>query len=234
MCWYAHDTDRGKSGAGEVMRFCCRLAGEYILILAIGFLGCGAAVEAATDDEIGRARQALAGLGLQLDLPRAPEPESWHFNLPPQLLWAVVILGAALLLYFFLREVIPGLILSSRGAAWDRDAVPGDVPPAPEAAARAAEQLAREGRFAEAMHVLLFDALAALRRRDQIFAESLTSREILRRARLSPQGQASLRDIVARVEWSHFGEHTAGVEDYRRCRDSFDRLTLALQEAPGA
>jgi hypothetical protein len=79
------------------------------------------------------------------------------------------------------------------------------------------------------MHLLLFEALAAMRRRDQVFAESLTSREILRRVRLSEAGSASLRDIVARVEWSYFGEHPAGAEDYRHCRDSFDRLAAALQ-----
>ncbi|HZB94283.1 MAG TPA: DUF4129 domain-containing protein, partial [Stellaceae bacterium] len=193
------------------------------------------AAAAATRDEIARATRAtIAGLDLQLDLPREPEPASWHLTLPPELLWGVAILGGLLVLYFFLREIIPGLRRSPRDAGWhDGDAESGGAT-VPEAVAIAADELARQGRFAEAMHLLLFEALAAMRRRDQVFAESLTSREILRRVRLSEAGSASLRDIVARVEWSYFGEHPAGAEDYRHCRDSFDRLAAALQGVSAA
>ncbi|HXZ01068.1 MAG TPA: DUF4129 domain-containing protein [Stellaceae bacterium] len=202
------------------------------LALAAALLANAAAAATRTAEEVARtAAEAIRGLDLQLDLPREPEPVSWHIPLPPELVVGTVILGALLLLYFFVKEVIPGLMLSSAGADWEEGGGEGG-PSAPEEAVIAAEDLARQGRFVEAMHALLLQALAEIRRRrDQAFAESLTSREILRRVRLSEEGEASLRDIVARVEWSYFGAHPAGPDDYRQCRGSFDRLAAALRDA---
>ncbi len=86
------------------------------------------------------------------------------------------------------------------------------------------------GRYVEAMHVLLLQALADMRRRlDEQFADSLTSREILRHTRLSAAGQAALRDIVERVEWTYFGQRPAAEADYQACRASFGTLAQALR-----
>ena len=215
----------------------CRLSIARGPIAAIAIAASVAAAAAETREEIGKAAaEAIGRLDLQLDLPHAPEVVSWRIPVPPELVWGTLILGALLLLYFFVKEVIPGLTLSPRGDDWDESASAreGGARP-PEEAAVAAEELARQGRFVEAMHVLLLQALADIRRRhDQAFAESLTSREILRHVRLPEPGQASLRDIVARVEWSYFGEHPAGPDDYQGCRDSFDRLTAALHGPAGA
>ena len=60
------------------------------------------------------------------------------------------------------------------------------------------------------------------------FADSLTSREILRSTKLSEAGRGPLRDIIARVEWTYFGKHPAEREDYAACRASFDALARAL------
>jgi hypothetical protein len=93
----------------------------------------------------------------------------------------------------------------------------------------AADELAREGRYAEAMHVLLLRGLADIRARlDEPFADSLTSREILRSTRLPERARDSLRDVVGRVEWTYFGEYPAGQEDYAACRVSFNALEQAL------
>jgi hypothetical protein len=71
--------------------------------------------------------------------------------------------------------------------------------------------------------------LADIRRGlDQQFADSLTSREILRSAKLSDAGRTSLRDIINRVEWTYFGEHPASLPDYVACRASFNALAQAL------
>lgn len=210
-----------------------RLAGGLSLASAVAALAVTASAMARTVEDITRtAADAIRGLDLQLDLPREPEAAMWRIPLPQELVWGALILGVLLLLYFFLKEVVPGLSLSSAGADWEEGGGGESGAPMPEEAALAADELARQGRFVEAMHALLLQALADIRqRRDHAFAESLTSREILRRVRLSAEGEASLRDIVARVEWSYFGEHPAGSEDYRHCRDSFDRLAAALRDA---
>jgi hypothetical protein len=92
-----------------------------------------------------------------------------------------------------------------------------------------ADELAGQGRFAEAMHALLLRSLAEMRRRLQVsFADSLTSREILRVLDLPDAGKTSLADIIRRVELVYFGLHGAGREDYAACRSSYEALTLAM------
>ena len=63
----------------------------------------------------------------------------------------------------------------------------------------------------------------------QRFAESLTSREILRAVRLSAAGRTSLREIVAAVEWTYFGAYPAASADYAACRRHFETLQQALR-----
>jgi ectoine hydroxylase-related dioxygenase (phytanoyl-CoA dioxygenase family) len=118
-----------------------------------------------------------------------------------------------------------------RGGAWTTDdEAPGEGEArAPAVVLGAADELAAEGRYVEAMHVLLLQGLADIRARlDEQFADSLTSREILRSTKLSDAGRTSLRDIINRVEWTYFGEHPAALPDYVACRASFNALATAL------
>ncbi|SRR6266568_3530779 len=84
----------------------------------------------------------------------------------------------------------------------------------------AATGLAAEGRFAEAIHALLLDTLAALAGAAQL-APSLTSREIVSHARLGPAARAALADLVAAVEVSYFGGATPGAGEYQACTARF-------------
>ena len=190
---------------------------------------------AAPDETIRQVTEAaIKRLDLQLDLPREAETWSWHFHLPAALVWSGVILGAAVVLYFIARDVLPGLLVGRR--AGGEDGVAGTAGEGPPAASpvQAADALAREGRFVEAMHALLLQGLAEIRSRGgAAIAESLTSREILRHLPLPDVARASLGEIVGRVEWSYFGEHPAGAADYSACRESFDRLAAALATGGG-
>jgi hypothetical protein len=124
---------------------------------------------------------------------------------------------------FWRREADNGWEAAANGA--------GEVarPGATDALA-AADALSREGRFVEAMHMLLLQSLAEIRRQlGEQFADSLTSREILRGVRLPPHGRTLLHDIVAAVERTYFGGYPAGREDYAACRQKFDSLRLAMQ-----
>jgi hypothetical protein len=188
----------------------------------------GGRVAAQTPQQIQQlADQAIRRLDLQTTFPVVPEPIRIAF--PPELLWIVIGIAVAIMLYAF-RDLIPSL-RSSQGDDWmSEDAIGGGGKAgSPAAALGAADDLAAQGRFVEAMHVLLLQGLAAIRAGlDEEFADSLTSREILRRARLSEPGRASLRDIVNRVEWTYFGQYPAALADYEACRTSFNTLTQAL------
>lgn len=203
---------------------------EVAAVVAALIVGAGP-VAAQTADMIERARtEIIRRHDLQLELPRDVEPPAeWHLQLPQELLWVAVAAGLLWLLYV-LKDVIPVWRRSGNGA-WPESATGGETAARPaDEVTMAADELARQGRFVDAMHVLLLRSLADIRERlGERFADSLTSREILRGTRLSEKGRAALREIIARVEWSYFGEHPAAAADYQACRDSFNALAEALQ-----
>jgi hypothetical protein len=176
------------------------------------------------------AEQVIRHLDLQTELPRGPEPRHFSVPLPPELLWLVVAVGVGVLLYAF-RDLVP--FRRRRSVGWSAEEAAAGVGQGRavlDAALEAADDLAARGRFVEAMHVLLLQGLADIRRGlGEQFADSLTSREILHRARLPEVGRSSLRDIMDRVEWTYFGEHAATLSDYAACRVSFDQLAQVLQ-----
>lgn len=181
------------------------------------------------------AQQAIQRLGLQTELLRQPEPFQWDINLPPETLWLIVIVGVGMLLYLF-RDMIP-MFRVGRNADWSGDEAGAAETGQPAAgmALGAADELAAQGRYVEAMHVLLLQALAEIRvRLNEQFADSLTSREILRSKQLSDELRQPLRDVVGRVEWSYFGEHPAEQDDYLACRSSFAALARCLYGSAAA
>jgi hypothetical protein len=146
--------------------------------------------------------------------------------------WGGVILLAALFIYAFREYLyIPALI--RRGQAdWDEenDINGAHVPSSAKEAELTADELAKQGAFTEAMHVLLLRAVAELRLRlNEHYTDSMTSREILGRARIPDNGRQAFQDIVARVEWSYFGAYPAELSDYQACRENFTRLISGLQ-----
>jgi hypothetical protein len=175
------------------------------------------------------ADQAIKRLDLQPELQRKPEPFNWSLKLPPETVWLAVIVGLGVLLYAF-RDMLP-LLGVNRAGTWELDETSTNQTgqPAPEIALGAADDLAAQGRFVEAMHVLLLQALAAIRRRlDEQFADSMTSREILRSKHLSDDLRRPLREVVNRVEWTYFGEHPAAQDDYLVCRSNFSVIAHVL------
>lgn len=193
------------------------------------------------------AAEVIRQLDLQTALPHGPETSaeflsrffSWHLVLPEWtsiILWVAVLCAAGYLAYLFLIHARGDLFARWRLAQQGQEGTEGGAL-GPQAAAEVmmtADELARQGRFVEAMHTLLLQSLADMRQRlGEQFADSLTSREILRSSRLPDRGRASLREIIARVEWTYFGAHPAGPSDYQACREKFSELTLALNgEAP--
>jgi hypothetical protein len=203
---------------------CCSALVALTLVLPAGPLRAQS-----PQDPQAAAEQAIRRFDLQTELPRDPEAPRFRIVLPAELAWLMAAFGVGLLLYMF-RDMLPAWSFAGRGT-WtqEQNEAAGAAAKTPETVLVAADELAQQGRFVDAIHVLLLQGLADIRRHlDEQFADSLTSREILRSTRLSDQGRASLRDIITRVEWTYFGEHPAGSSDYAACRDSFNALARAL------
>jgi hypothetical protein len=180
------------------------------------------------------AKDSIRSLDLQTEL-TAPETNSppmrvVPIRIPQEVLWLALIIAVALLLYSF-REPLMSLFHRTE-TGWE--------PPPPGAgeatigsetdALAAADRLSREGNFVEAMHVLLLHSLAEIRRQlGEKFADSLTSREIVRVVKLTAAARAALRDIVAAVERTYFGPYPAEAGDYATCRQNFETLAQALR-----
>jgi hypothetical protein len=184
--------------------------------------------------QIQRAASGLdKSLDLQTELPMsAPTPVPIQIpDVVRVLVWILVICGVAFLAYF-LRDILPAGGLARR-SEWDDLAEPS-APGRPQDGATAqvaADDLARQGRFVEAMHVLLLQGLDEMRKRlDLRFADSLTSREIMRRANVSPGAKTALREIIDWVERAYFGSHPAVAGDYAACRQSFVAFAEALKQ----
>jgi Domain of unknown function (DUF4129) len=200
----------------------------------ISFYGI-APLAAQTPTDIAQAARGLPeSLDLQRELPLLKPEEagvvSWHLNadIVRILLWIAATAGACALAYY-LYEIIP--VGGTRRTRWDSAAASAAVGARrADAVARvAADELAAQGRFVEAMHVLLLQGLEEMRMRlDLRFADSLTSREIVSRADAPVGAKAALRDIIQWVERAYFGDHRVDRNDYEACRRSFLALDNIL------
>ena len=95
-----------------------------------------------------------------------------------------------------------------------------------------ADALAAERRFGEAIHALLLHCVGEIKKRPGFaISDSLTGREIARRTVFSDDTRAAFRNLVARAEKSHFGNHPAREDDYRTCRQDYLRITAAIAPA---
>lgn len=201
------------------------------MMFAYAVLATGRAMAAGDDPVRDAAARAVKKLDLQVSLPHqvtdADLQPNWH--LPGELIYVLAAIAAALLVYMLIK-------LAPRWRSHGQEdwaTTGGDgfstVAAAADIGLSQADELAARGFFVEAMHLLLLHSLAEIRRRLKLeFADSLTSREILRRARLPDEVSHALRSIVTRVELSYFGGYPAGQPDYDSCRTGFETLSSVL------
>ncbi len=160
-------------------------------------------------------------------LPRTKEDDSMRlpgFSAAQVLMWVLIVAGVALGLFFLASKLggytadLPAEVTGGPGAA----AMPRAPPPATEA-----ERLADEGRFEEAIHMLLLLALHPLTEEEHL-AGSLTSREILRTVELPAPAREAMSALVRAVEISVFGGLAPDRADYDRCAGEYHRYAEAL------
>lgn len=181
----------------------------------------GAPADPTSPEEVKEKLEALREAPIQWELPvekQRPDRRFGGLGLPLLEILVYTLAGIALIVVLFL--IASSLLDRRRPAIVDRSTE--ETPPPPvrlsgEPLARA-EEAAREGRFADAIHLLLLGTIEEIRASLGYEAHpSLTSREILRRAPLPAGGAEPLQGLVAEVEWSHFGARAADEAAYRRC-----------------
>jgi hypothetical protein len=183
-------------------------------------------IEQAAKDSIGS-----LDLQTQLEIENSEPFRPPGFRIPQELFWLALVVALALLLYSVRQELMNLFRPAKTGWQSPPPGGAGEVAIGSETdALAAADRLSREGNFVEAMHVLLLHSLSEIRRQlGEQFADSLTSREILRAARITAIARTALRDIIGAVELTHFGGYPAQAGEYAACRRNFETLQQSLR-----
>lgn len=190
--------------------------------------------------QLAAAHKALLGTpGIQFDFgaPPPPAPPAWLEPLleflqaiGPALayvFWGGLIVGAALIVYFIAREFVPETwFRRPRGktpvADWRPD----------EGAARAlledADRLAADGRYDEAIHILLFRSIDDLvSRRPGAVRPALTSRDIAGLEVLPADARTAFARLAQAVERAFFGGRPADAETFGSARRDYEAFAFA-------
>ena len=190
-------------------------------------------------DAFARAHDSLLrGKDLQFEPSAAPKPP----DLPDWLLaigkalgaaapylayvfWGCLILGAGIILYFVIRELITTRWPSMKP---NKGPVLNDEAWRPSAAkARTlledADRLAAAGRFAEAVHLILFRSIEDIEgKRPDLIRPALTSRDIAQLDGVPERVRRTFSDIARVVERSFFGGRSVGAEEFAACRQAYE------------
>ncbi|WOF43727.1 DUF4129 domain-containing protein [Sphingopyxis indica] len=190
--------------------------------------------------------QTIAGGTIQTSLPApppAPETPEWLRSLfaalrdflewaqpaYKPLLWLAIAALALVLLYHFVpaftRWVDSLPLLRRKGAEAEEEGV------VEAGAARAllaeADALAAAGRFAEAVHLLLYRSIEDIdSRRPGLVRPAMTSRELADARDLPAIARGAFSRIARAVEISLFGGRAIDAEAWTSCRSAYAELTV--------
>lgn len=146
----------------------------------------------------------------------------WLFRI--LLIGAVVAVIGYILWYMFGGMTLPGFRRKEKAVGPDISIQDAERPDAGQAMAllEQADALAAEGRYAEAVHLLLFRSIEDLRtRRSGGVPQSLTAREIQSLDDLTQRTRQALSPIIRLVERSFFGDRPVDADGWKSARASY-------------
>lgn len=189
--------------------------------------------------------QTIAGGELQTAFPPPPPPSqspqwnlSWlgdFFEWSAPALKPLMWIGAAILLLIILYNFVPAfaewvddLRFRRKGARDDEAETAGE---AEAGAARArladADALAEAGRFAEAIHLLLYRSVNDISdRRPGLVTPAMTSRDLAEAQDLPSVARHAFSMIARAVEISLFGGRAIDAAAWQQCRGAYAELTV--------
>jgi hypothetical protein len=145
------------------------------------------------------------------------------------LFWTAIAVLVGLILYFVVREAVRHYRKEGEGGSAKYDTVPDWRPPVARARGLLsdADRLAAEGRYAEAIHLLLFRSIEDIdAKRPHTVKPALTSRDILDLQALPFMARKALSRLVKTVEWSFFGGRAVDATDFAACRRAYEEFAF--------
>jgi len=194
----------------------------------------------AAEAKLAAAHKALLKTpGVQFDFQKTPEttPPEWLEPLAAfikaiapvlqVIFWAGLVIGAALILFFIVREFVPESWLRGK-----KTVVPvTDWRPEPgkaRALLEDADTLAAAGQFDEAIHLLLFRSIDDLvARRPGAVSPALTSRDISTLRVLPDDARTAFARLAQAVERTFFGGRPADADAFGQARADYQAFAFA-------
>jgi hypothetical protein len=143
--------------------------------------------------------------------------------------WAIVVAAVGLMLFLVVRSLIRRGLLFQRKTTGKVEPEP-EWRPAPEAARLLlsdADALAAQGRYAEAIHLILLRSIQDIaRHRPTILKPALTSREISALRDLPEAARIAFVHIARVVEQAFFAGREVGQREYAECREAYERFAF--------
>jgi len=144
-------------------------------------------------------------------------------------LWVVAGLILCLFIYALVRRFWP--LLWTMQAPGRAERTQSEWRPSAAAARellRESDALAAEGRYSEAVHLLLLRSIQDIEeRRPHLVRPALTSREIGVLGALPENARAAFAPIVRLVERALFAGEPLGADDFARCRRDYESFAFA-------
>jgi hypothetical protein len=203
-------------------------------------LGSASDAYANSEAKLAAAHRALLHTrGLQLDFataPPQPPPPPWLIDLLKALgefgpvlryvFWGGLAVALALIVWFIAREVVASRLPTRTKAVapvdWRPDAL------AARALLEQADALAGEGRYGEAVHLLLFRSIEDLvGRRPGVVRPALTSRDIAALEVMPAGPRGAFARIAERVETGFFGGRLTDAADFAAARGDYQAFAFA-------
>jgi hypothetical protein len=178
---------------------------------------------------------------LQFDFPsfvRPPTPQ-WMLDFAKFLdriapymrpvFWIAVIAGAAFLIYLIVQQIMKHEWKFSRRRKED-PAAASEWRLAPEVARnllREADALAAQGRYGDAVHLLLLRSIEHIdERKPDLVRPALTSREIATLDQLPGIARTAFIGMARVVERALFAHRDVGQSDFLQCREAYERFAF--------
>jgi hypothetical protein len=145
------------------------------------------------------------------------------------LFWVALVLLLGLLAYFILTEIVGVRFFKSKASASNVETVPEWQPTARDARdlLAAADALAAQGQYDEAVHLILLRSIEDLdRRRPLAVRPALTARDIAAIPVLPERARPAFWRIASAVEQVLFAGRTIDKDEFKGCRDAYVAFAL--------
>lgn len=158
----------------------------------------------------------------------------WLGHIMPVIFWGLVAAIALWALYGLIKMFIAhqNADKDAKGKSSNKngDDIYVDVRPEKETARtllEEAEQLAKSGKFAEAVHLLLFRSIEDIQKKlEGGVPKSLTAREIGSLSSIPQLAQTALSPIIMIVEGSYFGQRHVTEADWNTAKCSYEQFAF--------